>query len=405
MPLNSWQFFLLSALAILLVPALRGGIRTTVFLALNLAFVWTYWGWAATPLAAAFLLLGYLAARLAPGRGAWMMSFSIATLTLAFLLLRGYGLPGDDVESRSGIALVSFAGLSFLFFKIVHVVIDASSGTIGRLSLSRYFNYCLNFTTVLMGPIQRFQDFTEQWEKEAATSLDFEAAVDAANRILRGLVKAFVVAPYLAPYILRSGLPIESMDTAELFLRTYGFYVFLYLDFSGYCDIVIGVGSLMGIRPPENFRFPFAARNVSAYWLQVHRSLTQWLTDYIFTPSYHFGLSLRTFANHGFLALAASLMLTMVIAGLWHGTTMSFLVFGLVHGVALIAMRGYDQAMTGWLGRARFRKFEAHPAIAGLALLVTFNFTSLAYVFFVLEVGEGMRVLTRLALSAKELLI
>ncbi len=88
-------------------------------------------------------------------------------------------------------------------------------------------------------------------------------------------------------------LPIERMGAGELLVAIYAFYVFLYLDFSGYCDIVIGVGSLMGVKPPENFRFPFLARDVSEYWLRVHRSLTTWLTDYIFNPLYRFALGVR----------------------------------------------------------------------------------------------------------------
>ena len=132
---------------------------------------------------------------------------------------------------------------------------------------------------------------------------------------------------------------------------------------------MIGIGSLMGIRPPENFDFPFLARNVSEYWLRVHRSLTQWLTDYIFTPSYKFALEARVLARHGFVALAASLMVTMVVAGLWHGTTANFLVFGLIHGAALVVMRGYEWTMTGWLGRARFRGLRESPVMTVAAVL------------------------------------
>jgi D-alanyl-lipoteichoic acid acyltransferase DltB (MBOAT superfamily) len=404
MPLNSWQFILLSAVAIVMVPALSGGVRTALFLVVNIAFVWSYWGAEATPLAAAFILLGYLCARFGSKRGPWAMAIGVTVLTLLFVYLRGYSVAGSP-QPRPGIGLLSIAGLSFLFFKVAHVVVDASSGTIKDLSFSRYLNYCLNFTTVLMGPIQRFQDFTGQWEsRSTASSLGLETAIDAANRILRGLVKAFVLAPLVAPYMLTSGLPLETLPASELLLRTYAFYVFLYLDFSGYCDLMIGIGILMGIRPPENFNFPFLARNVSAYWLRVHRSLTQWLTDYVFTPTYRFGLGIRSLAAHPFLVLAGSLILTMLVAGVWHGTTLGFVAFGAVHGMALVVMRGYEQVMTGWLGRARFKQFEAHPGVAVAAVFLTYNFTSLAYVFFVLDIHESFRVFARLAATATELL-
>ena len=406
MPLNSWQFILLSAVAIVMLPALGGRVRTAFFLAVNIAFVWSYWGAAAAPLAGAFILLGYLCARFGANRGPWALAIGVGALTLIFVLLRGYSFGDSQQAPISGIGLVSIAGLSFLFFKVAHVVVDASSGTIENLSFSRYLNYSLNFTTVLMGPIQRFQDFSSQWEsRTVGSSLDLETAVDATNRILRGLVKAFVLAPLVAPFVLAPGLPLETLPAHELLLRSYAFYVFLYLDFSGYCDIMIGIGILMGIRPPENFSFPFLARNVSAYWLRVHRSLTQWLTDYVFTPTYRFGLGIRSLAGHGFLVVAASLMLTMLIAGIWHGTTLAFVAFGAVHGLALVAMRGYEQLMTGWLGRAGFKKFEAHPVVTVAAVFVTYNFTSLAYVFFAVDIHESFRVFARLAVTARELLI
>ena len=401
MALNSWQFLLLATCAILLVPVARGWLRTAVFLAINLTFIWTYWGVAAMPVGLTFCLAGYAGARLVRERGTPWLVASLVVLTTAFVYLRGYTIGGPSAPAGSVSAgIIAFAGLSFLFFKMIHVVVDAASGSIEQLSLSRYLNYCLNFTTILMGPIQRYQDFSSQWMGETAERPAFETYVDAANRMLRGFVKAFVLAPVLAPYVLRPGLPIERMGGLELLIAIYAFYIFLYLDFSGYCDIVIGVGSLMGLRPPENFRFPFLARDVSAYWLRVHRSLTTWLTDYIFTPFYRFALGARGLGQYGFVALAASLLLTMLVAGVWHGTTLNFVVFGLIHGIGLVVVRGYEQVMVRRMGRARFRHFAERPLVTALAVFLTYNFTSLAYTFFVLDVGESVRVVERLAATA-----
>ena len=397
MALNSWQFLLLAFCAIVGLPATRGWSRACLFLALNLIYAWSYWGGAAAPIGLAFCLAGFAGTRLVAGRSTSVLVGTLAVLTIAFIYLRGYTLGGlSDAPASSTGTLVAIAGLSFLFFKIVHVVVDASAGSVGQPSLVGYLNYSLNFTTFLMGPIQRYQDFTEQWSQRQALE-DFEANLDAANRVLRGMVKAFVLAPLVAPFVIEPGLPLETLGGQQLVTMVYAFYVYLYLDFSGYCDIVIGVGAMMGVRPPENFSFPFLSRDVSSYWLRVHRSLTTWLTDYIFTPSYRLLLRVAGPGRHSFLALAAPLMLTMLVAGAWHGTTLNFVVFGLVHGCALVAVRAYDALMTRWLGRAAFRRFTDHPVVAVLAVLLTYNFTSLAYVFFVLDVGEGLRVFGELA--------
>jgi alginate O-acetyltransferase complex protein AlgI len=400
MPLNSWEFALLAVCAVFVVPIARGSLRTVVFLAINLVFVVSYWGLTALPIGLAFCLTGFACARLVRGRGTAALVGSVVLLTMAFAYLRGYAvgvtsLPGQLTPAR----VFAIAGLSFLFFKMIHVVVDARSRSIEDLTLGRYLNYCLNFTTVLMGPIQRYQDFSTQWDNGTAAPR-FETYVDATNRVLRGFVKAFVLAPILAPYVLRPGLPIERMGGLELLLAIYAFYIFLYLDFSGYCDLVIGIGMLMGLRPPENFRFPFLARDVSAYWLRVHRSLTTWLTDYVFTPLYRFALNAKGFGRFNFVALSASLLLTMIVAGVWHGTAWHFAVFGLVHGVALVVVRGYEHLMIRRMGRAGFRRFTERWAVTAAAVFLTYNFTSLAYVFFVLDIHESVRVVERLAATA-----
>jgi D-alanyl-lipoteichoic acid acyltransferase DltB (MBOAT superfamily) len=396
--LNSWQFLALAFVAAIGLPACRPAARTALLIGLNAVFASTYWGPSAAVLAVTLCLAGYAGARAVQDQSTASLVAVIGGLVGAFIYLRGYSFDGLSARSRPSTAssALAFAGLSFLFFRIVHVVVDSASGAMGRLSFWRFLGYCTNFTTLLMGPIQRYQDFTAQWDHVGYGHVSFEHKLDAANRILRGFAKAFAMAPWLRPMVLMPGLPIESLSGTEIVLRTYAFYVYLYLDFSGYCDIVIGLGRLMGLTLPENFRFPFLARNVSEYWLRVHRSLTQWLTDYIFTPTYRAALSTTWLGRYGFLALAASLVVTMTVAGMWHGTTLNFLVFGLVHGLALAGARGYELAMVRWLGRSGFRQFSAKRWVTVAATVVTYNFTSLAYTLFVLNVDESLRVFGRL---------
>ena len=367
---------------------LNGWARAAAFLAVNAAFVGHYWG-AAAPFGLAYCLVGWALARVVGGRGRVALGAGVVLLTALFLWLRGL-LPASPLSQ-----LIGLAGLSFLFFRMTHVVVDVAGGAMEPPPLGRYLNYCLNFTTFLMGPLMRYQDFDAQWRDAAATRpRDFEATLDAANRILRGFVKAFALAPWVGRVILRPGMPFDAMPAGELWLSTYAFYLFLYLDFSGYCDIVIGIGTLMGVRPPENFRFPFVARNISDFWLRVHRSLTLWLTDYVFTPVQRAGLRSN---GRVFLVTAVSLVVTMLVAGLWHGLTLSFALFGLVHGLALVAMHGYDTLAVRGMGRARFRRFSEQFAVTAAATFLTYNFTSLTYVFFAVNVRDALYVLGRLA--------
>ena len=128
----------------------------------------------------------------------------------------------------------------------------------------------------------------------------------------------------------------------------------------------------------------------------MHRSLTQWLTDYVFTPFYRWAVS-GGFVRSTFAATSASLLVTMLIAGVWHGATLNFVLFGLVHGVALVAVHGYDALMARWLGKAGFRRFSETPVVTVVAVILTYNFTSLAYIFFALDAADGLRVVSRLS--------
>jgi D-alanyl-lipoteichoic acid acyltransferase DltB (MBOAT superfamily) len=293
--------------------------------------------------------------------------------------------------------LLATAGLSFLFFKLLHVLVDVADGSLKRPPPLHFANYCFNFTSFLLGPIQRFGDFDAQWTGRARSiEPTFEAHLDAVLRVLRGLVKKYVLAEYLHPYALTSEADVAALSAGALLLKTYVFYAFLYCDFSGYCDIVIGVGALIGLRPPENFRLPFLATNVADFWLRVHRSLTLWLTDYVFNPLYASLLRSAALRSQRLLALNAALTGTMLVSGLWHGTTASFVAFGLVHGVYLVVFRTYERVLTGKLGRKRLEAWRSTWVSRALGWTLTFNATAAAYVFFVLDFRSLTALLARL---------
>ena len=108
----------------------------------------------------------------------------------------------------------------------------------------------------------------------------------------------------------------------------------------------------------------------------------------------------RTASSVAEVCAGRDVLVTMLVAGVWHGTTLNFAVFGLIHGVALVVVRAYEQIMVRRMGRAAFRRFAERPLVTASAVFLTYNFTSLAYVFFVLDVGESVRVVERLAVTA-----
>jgi D-alanyl-lipoteichoic acid acyltransferase DltB (MBOAT superfamily) len=143
-----------------------------------------------------------------------------------------------------------------------------------------------------------------------------------------GLVKKAVVADYIAQYNNWIFDSPETYSGFENLMGVLGYTVQIYCDFSGYSDISIGLAALMGIHLKDNFRFPYQSTNLTEFWRRWHISLSTWFRDYVYIPlggNRH--STLRTYFNN---------LLTMALAGLWHGSTLMFVFWGLIHGLGLV---------------------------------------------------------------------
>ncbi len=391
--LMSTTFVALSITVVIVLSLFKGVARQIVFLVANVVFVWSLLlGTKGTLSTVAFCLLGYIIACLILWKPRWSFMPGIIAYVLLFVYMQNYDFLGHILPEGMLVRILRTIGLSFLFFKVLHILIEVRSGTLGRLEFLTYLNYCLNFTTFMMGPIQRYQDYYEQWYRHKhAIPLRFESHLDAVLRILIGLMKAYVLASWIESWALRHDTDLLKLSLTDWFIKTYAFYFFLYFNFSGYCDVVIGIGSLIGVRPPENFNKPFLAKNISDFWLRQHRSLTLWLTDYVFSPLYKMSLGTRWLASHPLLSANIALLLTMVVSGLWHGTTLSFLIFGITHGIFLIVYRTWDTLSKKWLGRKRMHKLRMRWAVQATGIFLTFNATAFAFVFFRLDTDQILR--------------
>jgi alginate O-acetyltransferase complex protein AlgI len=396
--LLSVQFLALSLVAVLLLTVLSGLSRQIVFLTINVLFLWGLLlgpeGAASTVL---FCLLGYLLTWLIlrySRAGFWV---ALSVYVGLFVYMRRYDFLAWVVPSQFLTQALSTIGLSFLFFKVVHVMIEARSGTLGSFQFPTFLNYCLNFTTFAMGPIQRYQDFHAQWnEIKKAIPLSFEDHLDAVVRILIGLVKVYILAAWFETNGLQSNTDLLALSLTSLFVKVYCFYFFLYLNFSGYCDVVIGVGSLMGVKPPENFNLPFLAQNISEFWLRQHRSLTLWLTDYVFSPACKWALTNRMLSSYPLIAVNGALMITMLVSGLWHGTTLSFFLFGVAHGLFLVVYRTWDTFLVRQFGMQKVRAWRTRWPVRLSGMAITFNATAFAFIFFRLDTRQIENLLSRI---------
>ena len=222
-------------------------------------------------------------------------------------------------------------GISFFTFKTISYILDVDKGKVeSTKDWIVFFNYVSFFPTILSGPIDKGRDFITQLQKQRV--FENKKAVDGMRQILWGLFKKLVIADNIATYTDKIFNNYGSLSSSILLLGAFLYTIQLYADFSGYSDMAIGIGRLMGFNVTKNFDFPFFAQNIAEFWRKWHISLTSWLTEYVYTP-----LSI-SFRDYGKLGLIVAIVVNFIIVGLWHGASWTYVLFGFLHGCYFIPL-------------------------------------------------------------------
>lgn len=279
-----------------------------------------------------------------------------------------------------GISYYSFQAISYLV-GIYHNKIPSSTNIWHTLT---HFSF---FATISAGPIARMHP-AKGLNDVTGTPCDMQSQLTATKPrqvllptlamalILLALVKKWWLAGYLADNWVN---PVFANPTGfhslEVLVAIYGYTLQLFLDFSGYSEMMVAFGLLLGFRLPMNFNAPLLAHNIRDFWDRWHISLSTWIRDYIYIP---LGGS-----RSGFVRTQINLMIAMVLSGIWHGSTFNFFFWGLLHALAIAFLNTTDKichhynpqvkrdylASRGWLGKA-------------VGMLVTVHFVAFAFVFF-----------------------
>ncbi len=232
--------------------------------------------------------------------------------------------------SFSGLHILLPMGISFYVFQTMSYVFDVYRGTVpAEKHLGYYALFVTFFPQLVAGPIERPENLLPQL-KQAQT---FRAGLfgDAAPYLLRGYCKKVLIADFIAPFVVQAYDNIATAGGFALAVATVLFAVQIYCDFSGYSDIALGCGRLMGINLMENFRSPYGASSIRDFWRRWHVSLTDWFTDYVYIP---LGGS-----RAGLLKTCRNILITFLISGLWHGANWTFVIWGGLHGLYLVTER------------------------------------------------------------------
>lgn len=374
--------FLLVALAAVLllrVPRLRAW-RADILTVLSLGFTL---GLAAAPRDALCLIAmaasGWLLLRaVAASKSGWLLGLAILVIVGEFLLIRRLTpvipwLPGVDLGRT--------IGLSYVMFRILHLLVDAQGDEMpGPLRLREYLCYLFFFPTFLAGPIQRLPDFAAELARPTGELIAAEHWPDL-QRMVTGYFKFVVAAAlFFAGFDWGTRDGAGALDAPHLAAAFVSFAAYLYVSFSGYTDIVRGLGGLLDFRLPENFDRPLLSANFLDLWSRWHISLSDWFKLYVFNPAAKAMIGAADRPSLVPYLGAAGYFLTFFLMGLWHGTSWRFALYGLCLGAGVSLNKLWQTAATARLGRRRYAALARQPLYVALS-------RSLAVGYFVLALG------------------
>lgn len=274
-------------------------------------------------------------------------------------------------------------GISFYTFQAMSYTIDCyRRARQPTRDLISYLLYVTFFPELVAGPIVRSAWFLPQVERHQR--FNWPAFYMGSNLIMMGLIKKMLLADNLAIYVGQVYSQPAGATTLEAWIASWAFAGQIYCDFSGYTDIARGLAYMFGYRLPINFNLPYLATGFRDFWRRWHISFSTWLRDYLYIS---LGGSRRS-KGRNYLNLFA----TMALGGLWHGASWTFVIWGCLHGIylmierALYGMKGLPP-VTGW------RRL--------LAVLVTFNLATIAWVFFRAQsLGDAVAMLGHMLLES-----
>lgn len=358
--------------------------RILAITTLNLIFLGTFF---ATPLAAVpfavFVVCGFVAVRSAhcvSGRG---LAGILALTVLAFAWMKQYSL--IDFLPSLPFAFVT-VGVSYLFFRIVHLAVDVHQRAIKAPTFIEYLSYTLCFLTFVSGPVQRYGDF----EQQLRTPLKIQTPIvlhHALSRVIWGFFLVGVVS-HITMWAFSRIEPVVYANMAEEIVsaRVAGifaaaamaFFVHLYISFSGYMHIVIGIGKLCGINIPENFSRPYACKNFLEFWTRWNITVSEWFKFYIFNPLLK-QLSIRwPKKNKAALIGSIAFFVTFMLMGIWHGTTWVYVVYGAMLGLGVVVNKQYQLRAAARLGKQGYKDLCSRPWYVALCRATTLSYVAVA---------------------------
>ncbi len=269
--------------------------------------------------------------------------------------------------------VIGFIGISYLTFRTAGIIMEIRDGLIKEVRLVDFISFVLFFPTIASGPIDRYRRFVTDLYKPLTRHDYGELAIQGMDYIFRGFLYKFIIAYLINKYWLEPLNHTFGFLPTLKYMYVYGFYLFF--NFAGYSAFAIGVSYLMGIKTPINFDKPFMSKNIKDFWNRWHISLSFWFRDYIYMRFVLDSAKKKRFKNR-YTASYVGYLLLFGIMGVWHGTQLQYVLYGLYHAGLMIGFDFLDRKNKTW------KYWGTGPIWDLSAILVTFHFVMFGFLIF-----------------------
>lgn len=315
------------------------------------------------------------------GRSALATALIILIALFCFRNYEVYKLIGLSDMDWSPALVIQRLGISYMLFRHIQFLVDSRNGKIKDYNALDYINFILFFPNFLAGPIDVYNNF-KRWVDRPNDRFKKSLVFPGIGRIALGLAKKYAIVPLIIADATNYQALVNDFGPWLGILFSLCYYsLYIYLDFSGYSDIAIGTGYVIGIRTPENFRSPYLSVNLAEFWRRWHMTFSDFLRNLIFKP-FVIWLSSLNIALPRLVVSIIGYIVTFTICGIWHGTTLNFVYWGLWHGVGLAIYKVWDTSSL----KASLSKSASSKALIltgdVLGMIINFLFVTVGWVFF-----------------------
>lgn len=341
-------------LAAWLSPSRR---QNTVIAAAGLLFLATL-----APVSLGLLSLLAIFSYVLAGPGKKSGWYVVMPVTAVIAVFAGFNLGVRLDREMSG--RVVPLGLAFYGLRIIHYVLESYKKKLPPHTFYDYCRYLLFFPTFIAGPIHRFSGFLRDSKRRR---WDTALVATGFERVLYGYVKIIVLANFMIPRFLDRWMAALKTDQAWFvaYMGCFKYGLNLYLQFSGYSDIAIGLALLIGFRVEENFNWPFLATSINDFWQRWHMTLSSWCRDYVFMP-------VSSLTRNPYIGVLSG----MLVLGLWHEVSLRYCIWGLYHGAGILLWQGFQKLKERLPMPAAFWRSRI---VHATSWAVTFNFVILGF--------------------------